>query len=268
MSNLFKSNSRFASLAEDISVDNSKKDKVWKKEKTEKKGNELSKNNDNSGENNNNKFNSFKDEPQRETTFRDDRNFNGRSREFDEKQKLKRQQERERLKVSEENQREKEKEASININNFPELVSNHKQKNNNIQPKIISFADKLKKDEFTVTNKNNAKDTELENLPYGWAILKKDPFTGNTIIKQHPEKPIRKKTEAEVGRDILRALVTLHDKRTKEYIDTYGEYAWEKMFKRPHWREEELENMSDSDDEDNDDENEEMNDSTEEEYYR
>ena len=52
-------------------------------------------------------------------------------------------------------------------------------------------------------------------------------------------------TDSLAVRDTLKSLVDLHEKRTKEYIDTYGEYNWEKIFKRPMWREE---IMSDSDD--------------------
>lgn len=257
MSNLFKSNSRFASLADDISSD-----KKGKKEKNVKNVNEVIKDN----EVVNNRFNSFKDEqPFRELNFRDDRRNNFRTRD-DEKEKLKRQQERDNIKELQ----EKEKEANININininvnNFPELIKSEKKEIT--KAKQISFADKLKKGEVIITNNNNTKDPELENLPYGWAILKRDPLTGNTIIKKHPEKSKPEISEKENGKAILKALVELHEKRTKEYIDTYGEYTWEKMFKRPNWSEEELENMSDSDS-DYDDETEENNSYDDEDYY-
>ena len=46
----------------------------------------------------------------------------------------------------------------------------------------------------------------------------------------------------------------LHEKRTNDYINEYGYDTWEKMFKRPNWREEELEDLSDSESEDDDDE--------------
>lgn len=250
MSNLFKSNSRFASLADDISSD--KKDKKEKKA-NEKKVNEVIKDN----EVVNNRFNSFKDEkPFRESNFRDDRRNNFRTRD-DEKEKLKRQQERENIKVLQEKEREKEKEANIdiNVNNFPELIKSEKKEIT--KPKPISFADKLKKSDITVTNSNNIKGSEL---------LKRDPLTGKTIIRKYSEGLKPEINERENGKAILKALVELHEKRTKEYIDTYGEYTWEKMFKRPNWRQEELENMSDSDS-DYDDETEENNSYDEEDYY-
>jgi hypothetical protein len=71
----------------------------------------------------------------------------------------------------------------------------------------------------------------------------------------YPENVDTNKFDLEISRDIPKALVNLYEKRTKEYIETYGEYAWEKMFKRPNWREEELENTY-SDDEEYEDEDE------------
>jgi len=108
------------------------------------------------------------------------------------------------------------------------------------------------------------------NLKSGWTLLKRDPITGRTIIKSHPGEPELvepEKNEQKIGRDILKALVNLHEKRTNEYIDTYGYHVWEKMFKRPRWREEELENMSDSDEDYEDEDYEDQDYEDQEDYY-
>ena len=83
----------------------------------------------------------------------------------------------------------------------------------------------------------------------GWATISRDPLTGRSKL-EYGELPLYKKpekTENEMAYDVLSALCDLHERRTKEFIDSYGYDTWEKTFKSPNWEEEEayLERMDD-----------------------
>jgi hypothetical protein len=235
MSNIFKSNSRFSALVDNLPAQKkeNKKEYITESENKEKH------------------FNSFKserpkDERRRDTSFRP----------YDEKERERQKQEsEEELKAAKElKEKEKErlKQESLKIKNFPDLVDNSKKNNNN--KNSLNYIEKFKfKDEIKVENNKNQ---YLENLKPGWVLIKKDKTTGNTIMKYGPEVPfsrVRVKTEREIGIDIINALVKLHQKRTEKYIKNYGYDEWERMFKFPDWREQEawLEEMKELENEDN-----------------
>jgi hypothetical protein len=162
---------------------------------------------------------------------------------------------------------EKEKivQELLNVENFPSLETDKTDKTDKIKVCNLNFINKIQLSNKDEKNSKTFIDPDLENLKPGWIISKKDQNTGKIIMKSlhgeehllHPENVHTNKFDLEISRDIPKALVNLYEKRTKEYIETYGEYAWEKMFKRPNWREEELENTYDSDDEEYEDEDEE-----------
>lgn len=241
MDNIFKQNSRFAVLAEDTST--AKKDKKQQKKTSEIEVIEEKFNSFKYDNRENNSFNSFKNRD-RDTRFRP----------YDEKERQKRReqieaQEKER-KINELKEKERKNKESLNIDNFPTLGLEQKIKTNKSE---ISYSEKIKNIKKVDNNDNlgnNKVDNDLVNLKPGWALIKK--VNNKIVIKTHPEKTEPEKTEQEIGRDILKALVDLHEKRTQEYINMYGYDTWEKMFKRPHWREEEAEIYTDSDDEEQD----------------
>jgi len=238
MSNIFKSNSRFSSLIDDVP----------QKKKDSKKDLKKESKNDEKKEPEEEHFNTFKSErPLRtESTYR---GFSDRGRE---RYRLERESEIKAQRELEEREKDRIRQESLKIDNFPDLVIAPKKENNEDIPKI-SYIEKLKKEEEI----NNNIDNDLENLKPGWVLLKRDPLTGRTIIKNHPETSIEEKKEEkkdkEIGIDILNALVELYKKRTDEYIDNYGYDEWERMFKFPDWREreaylesmEEMENITD-----------------------
>lgn len=235
MSNIFKQNSRFAALVED--KDNKKDNK--KKEV---------------------QFNSFKNKD--------------RSRPYEDKEKFKLNKEREYEEKKRRELKEKERirQESLNLDNFPSLsLKENTENTENTENSVnkLSYLDKIKANNGEKEkNKYNNIDPDLVNLKPGWVLLKRDPKTNGTIMKTHPSYSLNLEddiSEAEIGRDILKALADLHEKRTQEYINMYGYDTWEKMFKRPHWREEELENMTDSD-EDEDEEYEDDEEYQEDEY--
>ena len=82
-------------------------------------------------------------------------------------------------------------------------------------------------------------------------IVKGQPrYEGSSeLVKSAP-------SDEEMVKNIYRRLSELHEKRTNNFIELYGYDTWEKMFKFPGWKEyeEELEYISDYIDSDNDDE--------------
>lgn len=221
MTNTFKHNSRFACLVEDNN-----------------------KSNDNINPNYNNNEKKIRSENNEETvnSFKNKGRNNNKRNSKEEKEKI----------VQE----------LLNVENFPSLETD---KTDEIKVCNLNFINKIKLSNKDEKNSKTFIDPDLENLKPGWIISKKDQKTGKIIMKTlhgeehllHPENVHTSKFDLEISRDIPKALVNLYEKRTKEYIETYGEYAWEKMFKRPNWREEELENTYDSDDEEYEDEDEE-----------
>lgn len=257
MSNIFKTNSRFAALSEDIPP--------VKKEKREKsKDNKnISNNEEVKNEQKEEKINSFKDE-RPSSNFNSFKNDGYRERRYNsfasekERQKIKEQREAEEKAEKELKKREEEKRIaeSLKIENFPDLVI----QNDSAKPQkeVLNFIETIKKEEKIIDTKDA--DPDLANLKPGWVMLKRDPATGNTIFKTHPEYKFpdsgydyvnarRFKSEHEIGIDILNALVELHEKRTEEYIELYGYDTWEKMFKFPDWREREAEIEEDDEEE-------------------
>ena len=225
MSNIFKQNSRFAFLKDEIVPNNEKKeqekqiDNKFEKEES---------------------FNSFKSDRPLEMR-------NSIFRPYDEKERDRINKERDtRLSEKKElDRQEKERIQSelltMNKKNFPDLLV------------------KVKKDYETKAENINE---DLENLKPGWVLLKRDSVTGRTIIKSHPENNINNEMhEKRIVYDISNALAKLHQRRTDEYIEQYGYDEWERMFKFPDWREREayleamdkLANMSDEEEYEEDD---------------
>jgi hypothetical protein len=188
MSNIFKVNSRFASLMED---------KQDNPEINNRKGN---KNDTVYGERMNNRFK--KTENDRKSKFGGDK---------------------------------KSQQAIIlNDNNFPTLTSNNDKTSNNtnVQPENTTFIEKL-----TAVTIDKDKDKDITNseeyiLP-GWLVMKRDKET-NKSIKRYGETTIFKKTNATCY-EIIEKLAFLHDKRTEDYINTWGQDEYEKMFRFPNY---------------------------------
>jgi hypothetical protein len=250
MTNIFKSNSRFSSLLDDT-IDLSKKDKNKDKVKNKVKDNV---------ENKDDKFNSFKSPEKTASQFNKKENGLERKSEFNGKKEFKNKEQEQKKEAEEQDKRQKQEQYKLeilNINNFPELISNVKKENN--QKQNASYMDILKKEQEI---KDVGGDPDLVNLEPGWLLIKKDRQTGNTISKYgigtvFYEEP--NTSEEEIILDIVDTLVELHEKRTNEYIELNGYDVWEKMFKYPNWEEREaylyeiddVEDTSDEDDNEN-----------------
>lgn len=226
MSNIFKTNSRFAILAEDISTtiketnqgnknNNKKEDKLKIQENSMKdKNNSFKKTNDNDREERKQLSNRYINE-QNERRLIEEKN----------------------IKQQAEKVKNEKLTESLSIDNFPELFSKIQIKESSST--YTSFLDKLNASVNTKKNKNNNDndhviDEEYENLKPGWMIIKKDLLTRQTKMKMKPYltsldvKP--EKSQQEISYDVLNALCELHENRTKKYIELYGYDNWEKTF--------------------------------------
>lgn len=135
------------------------------------------------------------------------------------------------------------KDFEIKEDEFPDLAKPVTNNTNNVK----SFASLLeKKEEIKEEIKN---DEEELIIPPGWSYYKYTKFKNkmcgdvcsNVITKiQKPiidkkheiEKPKKVLNEAE---EILIALSLLHEKRTNEYKELWGESEWERMFISPNY---------------------------------
>ena len=215
---MFKNNSRFASLVEDSS---GSKKSVFGKKNNEKKDNQED-----------NKKEESKPKTDSSNFFKNDRpmyqqrdNYRrpyGRDKEFME---MLEKQEQVR-KAEEEKRKEDEKIAALSIESFPELV-----KVTNIKPLIVenttNFIEKLK----TIAK---VETTEKHIIKSGWCEMTRDPVT-NEIIRKSNLTPIYVKTQSDLAYEVLDNLAYLHEKRTAEYIDNWGQDEWEQMFLFPNY---------------------------------
>jgi hypothetical protein len=242
MSNAFKTNSRFSSLAADKHSNNEDKKGKDNYKKNDKE-NINDKGTDKRNEKGNEKktFNSFTSE----RPIRNDSRSKPLS-EYHRNQYILQRENEERIK-KEFQQKEKarlETEA-LQIENFPTLYTEDKDKGTDKDISLntkISYIEKVKEEIVKDENvKKDATDNDLEIIPSGWVLLKRDPLTKHTIRKtsNKVEDTVEDKVEDDVSLHVLDALVELYEKRTNDYITHYGEDEWEKMFKFPNWVERE-----------------------------
>ena len=220
MNNIFKTNSRFASLAEDNkNIDNKSAD------------NRSIDNRSTNNYDNRNKDN-----------YTDNRSKNSGQGIFENNEDYKKRQILEQA-------RKKDEEAKLEIdkinkmlddpNSFPDLLGTKKDTTSQI--KYTSFSEKLKnnlKNETETANKklNEEKEKEIVALNPGWTRIIRDPKTGKTsVVSNYIEKKPKVKTDNEYAMAVLTALCDLHEQRTQEHIDRYGYDAWERTFRDPYW---------------------------------
>ena len=113
---------------------------------------------------------------------------------------------------------------------------------------VKSFASLLKKDE-EINETSTVNEVIDEIIPPGWSYYKytkfKNGLCGDTcsnvvtkIQKPFIEKKfeiIRQKVVLNEDEEIINALSLLHEKRTNEYKELWGESEWERMFMCPNY---------------------------------
>lgn len=248
MSNVFKSNSRFAGLQEyDIKSSTpyklmKNKDGIKTPIQPEKREHNISvgfKRDENS-------FNSFKDNGFRER--RQNRNLSER-----EVQKIRAEYklEDEAKKKFEKQEEERRNQESLKMDNFPDLVLHNNQHKQTFEETYIEKLNSISEVEPT------SSDPDLEKLKDGWIIIKKEESTGKIITKCKlmTPRPVQH-SDHELTQNIIFELSELHEKRRQEYIDLNDYDKWENVFKCKNWREWEAQYEIDTDEDDNSDNDE------------
>jgi hypothetical protein len=238
---MFKPNSRFAALAEpSFNADLSKAEKNEVVSKVEKK--EFTTDN----KPRNNHFLSNENRPLNNERASNDKPVYNDNNLFSQKVIDKAQQQRK----DDENQRIMAETAKIlSIDNFPELkMSNDKveqpisfaeklkqkvkplqstsETNDKcLQKPVISFSEKLKQVDVFVENK-------VKQIPYGWAVIKRDKITNKSTIEYNKEYENDLKRAEMIEKKqwptkVLCALVDLYERERETYINKWGYDAYE-----------------------------------------
>ena len=215
---VFKENSRFSILKEDV-------DDIKQNKKEQPKNPPSYKEKDNFNE---------KEKSESSSNY-----FTRPSRNYREMEELKR---KEILKAKKEKEElEKKKLLEFTEHNYPELGSglcNNVNKNVNTNSSLPTFIDKLNTKINVVSNEEI--DDVFTGEP-GWIEMKRDCNSRN-IIKKYVKGERELNTTADMAIDIdineeqdlfykvVDNLAKLHEKRTQEYIDMWGYDEYEKMF--------------------------------------
>ena len=251
MTNMFKSNSRFAALMEPSFNQVEKNELVSKAEKSESTI-------ENKPRNNN--FLSNESRPvynERPSVSNESRPVYNDSNLFSQKVIDKAQQQRK----DDNHQRLMNETAKIlSMDNFPEM-----QLSNNKVEKSCSFAEKLKQKEnpLQTTTETNDKslekpfisfseklkqvdiviETKVNEIPYGWAVIKRDPITKKQITEYNKEYENDLKRAEDLEKKqwpmkVLGALVDLYERERDTYINKWGYDAYEEKYLDPDYDDE------------------------------
>jgi hypothetical protein len=247
---MFKSNSRFAALVEPTFNQVEKNDVIRKAEKSESTT-------DNKPRNNH--FLSNESRPvynERPPVSNESRPVYNDSNLFSQKVIDKAQQQRK----DDNHQRLMNETAKIlSIDNFPEMQLSKKVE------KPISFAEKLKQKENPIqtTSETNDKslekpfisfseklkqvdvviETKVNEIPYGWAVIKRDKITNKSTIEYNKEYENDLKRAENLEKKqwpikVLGALVDLYERERDTYINKWGYDAYEEKYLDPDYDDE------------------------------
>ena len=134
------------------------------------------------------------------------------------------------------------KDFLLKEDDFPDLATPVTTNVSNVK----SFASLLKKDE-EISEKDESKNEEIDEIiPPGWSYYKYTRFKNglcgdkNSEVTTKIEKPfinintkfeiVRQKLVLNEAEEVYNALTLLHEKRTNEYKELWGESEWERMF--------------------------------------
>jgi hypothetical protein len=249
---MFKSNSRFAALAEPAFNEVEKNELVSKAEKKVTST-------DNKPRNNHFLSNEirpvYNDRPTNESkpVYNDSNLFSQKV--IDKAQQQRKDDDHQRLMA--------ENSKKLSIDNFPELqLSNNKVET---LKKPVSFAEKLKQKEnpLQTTTETNDKslekpfisfseklkqvdiviETKVNEIPYGWAVIKRDPITKKQITEYNKEyendlKRAENLEKKQWPMKVLGALVDLYERERETYINKWGYDAYEEKYLDPDYDDE------------------------------
>ena len=143
----------------------------------------------------------------------------------------------------------------LSIDNFPEMqlskkvekpisfAEKLKQKENpletndkSLEKPFISFSEKLKQVDVVV-------ETKINEIPYGWAVIKRDKITNKSTIEYNKEyeNDLRRAENLEKKQwpiKVLGALVDLYERERDTYINKWGYDAYEDKYLDPDYDDE------------------------------
>jgi hypothetical protein len=120
---------------------------------------------------------------------------------------------------------------SLDQANFPELVI---KRNDVIESTVsVNFLEKITTESVKVEYTCEKNDIDIPET--GWMLIKNDYLNNIVKIIKPSINQKREKTENEISKDVLEALVKLHEKRTSEFIESWGYDEWERVFKFPNY---------------------------------
>jgi hypothetical protein len=148
----------------------------------------------------------------------------------------------------------------LSIDNFPELqLSNNKVET---VKKPCSFAEKLKQKEKESVETNDKSlekpfisfseklkqvdvviETKVNEIPYGWAVIKRDKITNKSTIEYNKEYENDLKRAENLEKKqwpvkVLGALVDLYERERDTYINKWGYDAYEEKYLDPDYDDE------------------------------
>lgn len=239
MTNMFKSNSRFAALMEPSFNQAEKNELVSKAEKRESTI-------ENKPRNNN--FLSNESRPvynERPSVSNEIRPVYNDSNLFSQKVIDKAQQQRK----DDNHQRLMNETAKIlSIDNFPEMLLSKKAEklkqkdipletnDKSLEKPFISFSEKLKQVDIVI-------ETKVNEIPYGWAVIKRDKITNKTTTEYNKEYENDLKRAENLEKKqwpikVLGALVDLYERERDTYINKWGYDAYEEKYLDPDYDDE------------------------------
>ena len=225
MNNLFKSNSRFAALADE--TDNKKKDD--KKKDDKKKDNN---NNNKQKEDKQNDNNRFKEEKEINNRFKGA--FEPVESKEVKKEVLRERNQFQRQEIIQKVEPIVESKPLIQADDFSSSLSKSTTTttatNATAEKPALTFAERAAK-----------------NCNIG-EIIRFTPIEKPRVKEVLDEETIEKIKEQQMAYEVLDALCDLHERRTAMYIERYGYDAWERTFKFKGWEEEEAYNQKLDDD--------------------
>lgn len=208
MNNLFKNNSRFASLADEdgfVKVDNKSK-KVKEENKKEKEENKKKEENTSS----NNRF-KFNDSEKEVNAFKKDNCRDNRYRRNDFV-----------ARKPEPIIKEEPKPLLLTVDDFSTSLSTIKTEEQ--KKPIISFAERA------ALNANKGEVIKAASKSNVTSVWEEKSYSDD-------------RSEKQMAYEVLDSLCNIHERRTSMYIERYGYDAWERTFKFEGWEEEEAYNQ-------------------------
>ena len=117
-----------------------------------------------------------------------------------------------------------------------EIVEPVQKNDKSLEKPVISFSEKLKQVDIVV-------ETKVNEIPYGWAVIKRDKITNKSTIEYNKEyendlKRAENLEKKQWPMKVLGALVDLYERERDTYINKWGYDAYEEKYLDPDYDDE------------------------------